>query len=142
MVQAKVRARHKQAGCLRSQRADFAPELIVIMFCPAPPVQVSLSPKIAQHLDLHLCRVISAGRQYDGHHIKTKRIVFHSEQAAIGTCRSRDLSLFAPVNIGLWWRKPIRRPRLHFDKAKRGRFVGDQIDFRVYDRAAQISSDR
>jgi hypothetical protein len=38
-------------------------------------------------------------------------------------------------------REPIGRARFHFDKAERFAFVSDNVDLRIDDNAAQISSD-
>src|SRR6185436_9864846 len=45
------------------------------------------------------------------------------------------------VNICLRWREPIRRARLHFNKAKRIAVVSDQIDLAIDHGADAVSSD-
>jgi hypothetical protein len=116
--------------------------LFVVRSRPHPLPQAILSPVITKKLNLKFAGVVCCWGYYDSDHIVTVRCAGEVKHSPIDSRSAGNLALLAAVNVCLRRREPTRSARLHFNKAKRPAFVGDQINLDVNDGARSIPADR
>jgi len=120
------------------------------MFCAGSiPVRIgpvafskrSVSPVVADELNLKIRAAVIRRWQQDSHHIVTKGLVRQSEHTPVRSRRARDLSLLAAVHVNLRRCEPIGAARLHLNEAERFRLISHQINLNVNQDAQAISPD-
>jgi hypothetical protein len=68
-------------------------------------------------------------------------MIFEFEELAVGVGGARKLAALAPVDVDFRRREPVGGASFDFDEAECLLIVSDEIEFGVYDSAAQVTAD-